>query len=628
MRIAVAQFNTRAGDFDHTSVLIQRFAQNAHDSEAELLMLPITVLTGQSPVDYASREGFRIDLLQTLHDLSQVVACPCLVPVIFDMDDEPVNEVMLVSKNGITPLRTTNYLSWRQQHSDALNPPLFTEFAFGGKRIAVATTYEELDEVVDSSEQFDVVVYFASYGYALDDSSSALGSSLAENRFVSDAVSMDAWLVAVGSLGGYGMQTFTGASFILAPDGKLAASAPAFEEALLVTDVLTREDGDSARQGVDELEPELYNRSLHLWEALVLGLRDGLQKQGKKEVALALDGKLSSSLLAVLASDALGPTHVHAILDCTDNQPQEEAARNLAAALHVSAQPLPDHVMACHEDGELYQDLVQVYLAQLARSYDAVILSPTDKTYLAVEAQNHKCVAANLLPFGDVYRSDLVDLAHLRNTISPIIESRVVKWFDVPRVDGLASVEANPESQLRRVDVTLATHLEWERSVSDVVARQGEIEVTLGILDKFRACQSARGAMPPCLVMSSRPVYAVRTPQGMVWHDRVRDENERKQGKQIADKLLAASKPSERSDDSSSDVPSFSNLLEGLEVELKGGSLPSGMDRETVESAVGDLLGLIQDMLQDGSQSLGGTQPPSIEGPFGPLTWGSPFSEN
>ena len=591
-------------------------------------MLPITVLTGQSPVDYASREGFRIDLLQTLHEMSQVIACPCLVPVVFDMDDEPINEVMLVSKNGITPLRTANYLSWRQQHSDNPNPPLFCDFVFEDKRMALATTYEELDELVDAEEQFDAVVFFASYGYALDDPSSALGSSLAENRFATDAVSLDAWLIAVGSLGGYGMQTYTGASFVLAPDGKLVASAPAFEEALLITDILGQEDHDSARQEVPELEPELYNRSLHLWEALVLGLRDNLQKQGKREVVLALDGGLSSSLLAVLASDALGPTHVHVMLDCAGNQAQEQAARGLAAALHVSLQQLPDHVAACHADKELYQDLVQVYLAQLARSRDAVILSPHDKTYLAVEATEHRCFTANLLPFGDVYRSDLIDLAHLRNTISPIIASKVITWFDVPSIEGLATVEANAESQLRRVDVTLATHLEWERSVSDVVARQGEQDVTLSILNQFRSCMNTRDAMPPCLVMSSRPVYAVRMPQGMAWHDHIRDEQERKQGKQIADGLLNASTQSNQADESNNGVPSFSNFLEGLEVELRGGTLPSGMDRESVESAVGDLLGLIQDMLQDGSQSLNGNQPPSIEGPFGPLTWGSPFSEN
>ncbi|MDO4806216.1 MAG: nitrilase-related carbon-nitrogen hydrolase [Coriobacteriales bacterium] len=621
MRIAVAQFNTRAGDFAHTSELIQRYAQNAHDCGADLLALPLTVLTGQFPLDYASREGFRIDLLQTLHELSQSVACPCLVPVVFDMDEEPINEIMLVGKDGISPLRSTHYLLWRKRHADE-DPHLFSEFAFGGMRMALATTYEELDELLDSSERFDAVVYFASYGYALDDTSSALGASLAENRFASDAVSMDAWLVAVGPLGEYGTQTYTGASFVMAPNGALVASAPAFEEDMLVADITVQKDGNALQQELATLEPELYNRSLHLWETLVLGLRDHLQKQGKKEAALVLDGRLQSSLLAVLASDALGPTHVHALLGQAPDQEHAEAARRLVAALRVSLDLLPESVATGCEDACLCEDMTQAYLAQLARANDAMVLLPLDKTYLAVEAITPRCMAANLLPFGDVYRSDLIDLAHLRNTISPIIDSKVVTWFDVPAIEGLAETEANRELQLKRVDVTLATHLEWERSVSDVVARQGEREVTLDILGRFRACQSARDALPPSLVVSSRPVFAIRIPQGMAWQDRLRSEEERKQGKQLADSLLNAMKPAEQTDELLGDHSSFSNLLEGLEIELKGGSMPSGMDRETVEGAVSDLLGLIQDMLQDG------IQPPSIEGPFGPLTWGSPFSEN
>ena len=48
--------------------------------------------------------------------------------------------------------------------------------------------------------------------------------------------------------------------------------------------------------------------------------------------------------------------------------------------------------------------------------------------------------------------------------------------------------------------------------------------------------------------------------------------------------------------------------------------LPEGIDRSALESSIGDLLGLIQDLLQNGN--------PTLDGPSGPFTWGSPFSEN
>jgi hypothetical protein len=111
-------------------------------------------------------------------------------------------------------------------------------------------------------------------------------------------------------------------------------------------------------------------------------------------------------------------------------------------------------------------------------------------------------------------------------------------------------------------------------------------------------------------------------PQGFAWHDRVRSEEERMEDRRRAERIVSSLRDSDARGQTGGDVPDFSHLLEGLEVELKSGPLSEGVDRETLESALGDLLGLIQDMAQSGEQ------PPNIGGPFGPLTWGSPFSEN
>lgn len=50
------------------------------------------------------------------------------------------------------------------------------------------------------------------------------------------------------------------------------------------------------------------------WQALVLALKDFVAAQGMQDVVPALDGTLSAAVLATLASDALGPMHVHALL--------------------------------------------------------------------------------------------------------------------------------------------------------------------------------------------------------------------------------------------------------------------------------------------------------------------------
>jgi NAD+ synthase (glutamine-hydrolysing) len=117
---------------------------------------------------------------------------------------------------------------------------------------------------------------------------------------------------------------------------------------------------------------------------------------------------------------------------------------------------------------------------------DAVPISAEDKTYLALEATSTKCRVAEILPFGDVYRSDLIELGHMRNTISPIIPADAFNGFKVPAVAGLDAIEPTQVLRLKRIDVTLATYVEWERTLSAVAARQGEPELCEEILRRFR----------------------------------------------------------------------------------------------------------------------------------------------
>ncbi|MCL4150376.1 UNVERIFIED_CONTAM: hypothetical protein GTU68_048368 [Idotea baltica] len=51
-----------------------------------------------------------------------------------------------------------------------------------------------------------------------------------------------------------------------------------------------------------------------IWEALVLGTRDYVQKNGFKEVGVALSGGIDSSIVVAIAADALGPEQVNAVL--------------------------------------------------------------------------------------------------------------------------------------------------------------------------------------------------------------------------------------------------------------------------------------------------------------------------
>ncbi len=620
MKIAIAQISTRAGDFTATNMRVEALSQSAVEQGAELLVLPMAAYTGPRPVDYSKREGFQIDLWAALLDLAQRVACPCMVPVVMQMDDEPYHEVVMLQGGEAVPIRLRAFLqSGEGPQRERIGA--ITTFEFGGVSMALAQTYEDLDDLVDANANVDVVLFISDYSYALDDAGSVLGSALAENRLRADAIALDAWFVAAGSVGGYGLQVYAGASFALSPSGQLVASAPAFEESLLVAEVHGAAGEANTPEGELVLEPEIYNRSLHLWQALSLGLRDYFVKTERADAVLVMDGSLASCLLAVLATDALGPTRVFALVD--DARPEYAGiALDVARALRINLIECDECIRAIQSE-PLRSNALQAYLAQVAAQKGAVALYHADKTFLAVEASSASCRVAELLPFGDVYRSDLMELAHMRNTISPIVPAAAFANFSVPAISGLDEAEPTPEARLKRVDVTLANHVEWERSLTDVVARQGEGQVCQNIIDALDHTEAARSVWPYYLVMSSRPLFSARLPLGGAWSDRVRTQDERSGAMramdELVDKLRGSKEPSEPPSGAFGNA-GLGDLLKGMEVEFKGGRL-EGVGSDAVEGTINELLGLLQEFsAQDG-------QPP-IEGPFGPLTWGSPFSEN
>lgn len=611
MRIAIAQIGTDAGDFQTTGDRIVELSRRASSEGADLLVLPLAAVSGQGLPETGDQNGFALDLQVMLNRMCGEVACPCIVPVASGMNFDDRPDVMYVRNDGFYPLRFLSYLNSEEEQC--------VTFEHDNLSIAVAFDYDDFDALEDSDTDVDLVLFLARRGFALDDPSSALGASLAENRFRDEAWALDAWIVGVGSLGTYDLQVFTGSSFVLTPRGELVACAPAFEEAFFVAEV-----GSHAEEPPREvLQPELYDRSLHLWESLVLGLRDHLSKEGVANVVLALDGRLDSSVMAALATDAVGPTHVHALVDSVAGDGERLLAEELARALRVTLHDDFAAMVPPNADASLLADLTQLRLAEVARAEDALVLSCADKTACALEVVPCSCNAATLAPLGDVYRTDVMRLGRLRNTISPVIASESLRTYDVPRVAGLDEAAHTPEARLELVDVTLATYLEWGRSITDVVERHENREVCEGVLDELHGRHAARSAMPPCIVVSSCTLREAELPFGMVWRDRIRPEEELinkaslERAVRNLDEVIGGSQEGRGAIESE-----MTSLLERLHDELAEtvAQTPGDAAVQGAERQVGELLGLIRDILQSG-----GT-PGDV--PFGPLTWGSPFSEN
>lgn len=608
MRIGVAQISTRAGDFAQTARQMVECSERAARQGVDLLVFPAATLCGVTPVPRADREGFLLDLAGCVMELAEELACPCLVPVLTESDGAVLPDALLIDHGEIRPVglaaRLESLAAGGAQGGSATGLP---ELEFAGARLGVAFTYEDLDTYDEYDYDVDVIVYVSGYGFAVDDPSSALGSSLTEGRFSADAEATGAWIVGVGSLGCYDGQVFAGSSFVLAPWGELAAQAPAFEEALLVCDV------DPSAEGPLEapLTPEVYDAPLMAWGALTAGLSAAVRDAGAQGACSVLDGSLGSLLVATLAADALGPARVHALVLSGLDAAADEASESLVRALRLDE----GHVLRLDVSGEkdpvLAGGLAEAHLASLAAREGCLPLGSLDKTGRALE-DVPAVSAARLQPLGDVYRSDVAALARLRNTISPVMPVGAVSAFAVPRVEGLDALPT-AEARVEFCDLVLSGYLEWDLPVSDIAAERGRPELVEAVVSSLRSHETSRaGQTAASITLSSRTLEEARGPLGLAWDDHVRPASERLSGR-LAELAGAVTEegPTEAEDepdDGDSDGPG-----------------------ESRERDVRDLLGYLRDF------SAGGGFAP-LEGPGrdgrggGPLEggslWESPFSEN
>ena len=124
-----------------------------------------------------------------------------------------------------------------------------------------------------------------------------------EPMLFSQAAAADATIVYVNQVGGQDDLVFDGGSMVVGPEGTVRHRLAQFSAAISVVET----DDTGA------VEPHL-DLTGQIWNALVLGTRDYVRKNGFSDVVIGLSGGVDSSIVAAIATDALGAGAVHGVL--------------------------------------------------------------------------------------------------------------------------------------------------------------------------------------------------------------------------------------------------------------------------------------------------------------------------
>lgn len=597
MRIAVAQMNTQAGDFEFTAQTMLEYAQRAQQQGAELIIYPAPTLTGLLSVPEADIEGLFADLSEVISSLSEKLPIAALVPVVTEFDGNAASEALLVRNGAVTPLKLTAqiaHMSALARSGSSVQTPdentfELAKFDAGGLTFGIAFTYEDLDAWQDVDDSLDAVIYLPYFGFAVDDSSSAMGMAVTESRYLSDVEEFDSWLIAANAVGAYGNQVFCGSSFFLSPSGDLVKQASSFSEDLVVCDV----DQDTIENFDREDTAGVYNSALTTWGVLATGVRDYTVKSGFNGAFIAVDGSLNSLVTLALASDALGPMRVHAMLLPNEDFRATSAAELLATKLRVHKIDIDKAIFSTVTDSKL----ISAYGYTYADQHNYLTLETADKTILALKGAAISS-AHSLWPLGDMYHADIVDLAKVRNTFSPAIDHAILENISEVVTDGLENAAPTSQERIEFVDYVLASYLEWNKSISAIVEEMGKVDEVKAIISMLHARQKDRRNTTEVLEMSSKSLTNAQIPHASVWQDRIRDT------KAYESELVESLRNSLR------EAQSASLHLPELSV-----------DPTEVQEGFKDMLELLRELAEGTDAQIG-------IGMVNPKSWRGPFSEN
>ena len=515
LRVVMAQLDFLVGDIAGNVDKIIRAATEARDHlHADLIAFPELTLTGYPPEDLLLRPGFIRQVEPALHCLcneirgiSAIIGSPLSTP------DGLRNAAVALADGQI---QATYYKQWLPNYSVFDEKRYFTPgedpalFTVAGTRIGM-TICEDVwlpGPVAQAAEAgAQLLINLNASPYHAGKGGQRL--TVLRRRVREGHIPM----VYVNLLGGQDELVFDGGSMVVGVDGALIQQAPFFEAGLYPVDFQLSAGAVIPVPGPIAEEPGLEEG---IYRALVLGVRDYVEKNGFAGVVLGLSGGIDSALTLAIAVDALGAKRVEAVL-----LPSRYTAdmSNTDAELEAQALGVNYHVMPIEPAFQAFLDILQPVLAGRtpdsteenlqARCRGVLLMAISNKTGTLVLTTGNKSetavgystlygdMAGGFAPIKDVLKTTVYRLAVWRNQQTPVIPQRV---FDRPPSAELRPDQTDQDSlpPYEVLDAILRGYVEEDRSVEELIEAgfdrtTVERVARLVIVNEYKRRQAAPG---------------------------------------------------------------------------------------------------------------------------------------
>ncbi len=521
IKIILAQQNFIVGDFKQNLIKLRTAIDKSRDElSADLIVFPELALCGYPPEDLLLRKGFLDQNQQALAELALTAQGITVIighPLIETSTDQASKSKLF---NGASLLRNGQVVATYCKHN-LPNYGVFDEkryfttgrdpCVFELKNIKLGITICEDIWVPDVARQAkeagaDVIVNLNASPFHINKQSER------EVEVKKRARETGLPVLYVNLVGGQDELVFDGGSFAVDQSGKVCARAPAYLEKLLPV-TFTNEKKLTLTSTPLSPVPDLENS---IYQALVLGVRDYVEKNGFPGVVLGLSGGIDSALTLVIAVDALGSDKVEAVImpsQYTATMSIEDA-RTQAETLNVKlreisiepvvksfASSLKEEFSGTNPDSteENIQARIRgVLLMAISNKFGKMVLTTGNKSEMAVGyATLYGDMAGGYAAIKDVPKTMVYRLAKMRNQRSTVIPERVLTR---PPSAELAPDQKDSDSlpEYDVLDQILESYIELDLCAHDIIDRGFDADVVSKVIkmvdrNEYKRRQAAPG---------------------------------------------------------------------------------------------------------------------------------------
>lgn len=521
LRIVMAQLNMLVGDIEGNAEKVIAAAERARDEfEADVVVFPELTLTGYPPEDLLLRSGLYTRVLAALQRVNQRVSD---IDVVLGYPHAAAGGIY----NAASLLRANRQVAtYHKQHLP--NYSVFDEkryFAAGSEPCVVDIKGVPVGlTICEDIWQPGSVTQACAAGARLIININASPFHLYKGREREQAVRerVDEGgvpVLYVNLVGGQDELVFDGGSFVMDSDGNITQQAPAFEEGLYLAEFHLDGDQVIPQAGVCAVE---LSEEASVYNALVLGVRDYIEKNGFPGVVIGLSGGIDSALTLAIAVDAIGAERVEAVMmpsrytaDISLEDAREEAELlgvdyrviPIEPAFNVFLESLKDEFagrVADTTEENIQARCRGIMLMAISNKKGKMVLTTGNKSEMAVGyATLYGDMVGGFGALKDVPKTLVFRLASYRNTLSRVIPERVISR---PPSAELAADQKDSDSlpPYDVLDPILQMYVEEDLCAEDIVAAGYDGETVRRVIRMVDANEYKRRQAPPGVRITRR----------------------------------------------------------------------------------------------------------------------------